>query len=396
MAINVPSDTIALSTFESAILRDRHRTEKLMDRRRFVKAAGLAGVAGVAGACGKQSPGAADCLTGSNGAEQRFEWKMVTSWPRDFPALGTGASRLAENIGKLSNGRLTIKVYGANELVPPFEVFDAVERGTVEMGHAASYYWKGKIPSSQIFAGVPFGMTAQELNGWLYYGGGLELWREAYAPYGVIPFPVGNSGVQMGGWFNQEINSLDDLQGLVMRIPGLGGEVLRRAGGTPMNTPGSEIFTALQTGTIDATEWIGPFNDLAFSLPKAARYYYYPGWHEPGTALEGIVNQEAYEALPSDLQQIIETACQAATMDMLSEFMARNGESLARIREGGTEVRPFPDDVLAELKKTTALVLAEIAAEDEMSGKAYGSFVDHFQTVRGWSEISERFYLNNR
>ena len=367
-----------------------------MDRRKFVKAAGMAGVAGAVGACRKQPPADAVCISDAGSTQALFEWKMVTSWPRDFPALGTGASRLAKVIGKLSNGRLTIKVYGGNELVPPFEVFDAVQRGTAEMGHAASYYWKGKVPSCQIFAGVPFGMTAQELNGWLYYGGGLELWREAYAPFGIIPFPVGNSGVQMGGWFNHEINSVADLRGLVMRIPGLGGEVLKRAGGTPVSTPGSEIFTALETGTIDATEWIGPFNDQAFGLQHAARYYYYPGWHEPGTALEGIVNREAYEALPPDLQQIIETACQAATLDMLSEFMARNGESLAHIRASGTDIRPFPDDVIAELKRITAEVLQELAATDEMSGKAYASFLAYFEKVKGWTEISERFFLNTR
>lgn len=364
-----------------------------MDRRKFVKATGLAGIAGLATACARREPGAADCEAG---AGARFEWKMVTAWPRDFPALGTGASRLAENIGRLSNGRLTIKVFGANELVPPLQVFDAVERGTAEMGHAASYYWKGKVPSSQIFCGVPFGMTAQELNGWLYYGGGLELWREAYAPSGVIPFPVGNSGVQMGGWFNREINSLQDLQGLKMRIPGLGGEVLRRAGGTPVGTPGPEIFTALQTGTIDATEWIGPLNDRAFGLPSAAKYYYYPGWHEPGTALEGLVNQEAFEALPADLQQVVATACQAACLDMLSEFMARNGQALAEIRAGGTELRAFPDDVIRELKRITVEVLSELAAKDAMSAKAYASFLEHFEQVRGWSELAERYYLNKR
>ena len=367
-----------------------------MDRRKFVKAAAIAGVAGTVGACRQQPALDAACMSDASTAQPLFEWKMVTAWPRDFPALGTGANRLAKTISKLSNGRLNIKVYGGNELVPPFEVFDAVERGTAEMGHAASYYWKGKIPASQIFAGVPFGMTAQELNGWMYYGGGLELWREAYAPFGVIPFPVGNSGVQMGGWFNHEINSVADLQGLVMRIPGLGAEVLKRAGGTPVSTPGAEIFTALQTGTIDATEWIGPFNDQAFGLPQAARYYYYPGWHEPGTALEGIVNREAFEALPPDLQQIIETACQAASLDMLSEFMARNGESLARIRAGGTLIRPFPDDVIDELKRISTEVLQELAAKDEMSGKAYASFLAYYKIVAGWSEISERFFLNHR
>lgn len=368
----------------------------IMDRRKFVKAAGLAGVAGVASACSKPSGGTTDCEAGDSGNGQKFEWKMVTTWPRNFPALGTNANRLAETIGKLSNGRLTVKVYGGNELVPPFEVFDAVARGTAEMGHGASYYWKGKIPSALIFAGLPFGMNAQELNGWLYYGGGLELWQEAYEPFGVIPFPVGNSGVQMGGWFNKEINSVADLQGLVMRIAGLGGEVLRRAGGTPQLTPGSEIFTALQTGTIDATEWIGPFNDQAFGLAKAAKYYYYPGWHEPGSALEGLVNQEAFEALPLDLQEVVRTACKAGALDMLSEFTARNGESLKQIKAGGTQVRPLPDDVLEELKQITQVVLEEMAAEDEMFAKAYGSFRRFYEQVSEWTEISERYYLNHR
>ncbi len=367
-----------------------------MDRRKFVKAAGLAGVAGLTAACSKQPTGVSDCDAGVTSEEERFEWKMVTTWPRDFPALGTNANRLAEMIGKLSNGRLTVKVYGGNELVPPFETFDAVRRGTAEMGHGASYYWKGKIPSSLIFAGLPFGMIAQELNGWLYYGGGLELWQEAYEPFGIIPFPVGNSGVQMGGWFNKEINSVDDLQGLVMRIAGLGGEVLRRAGGTPQLIPGAEIFTALQTGTIDATEWIGPFNDQAFGLPRAAKYYYYPGWHEPGSALEGLVNKQAFEALPSDLQEIIRTACKAGALDMLSEFTARNGEALTRIREGGTEIRAFPDDVLAELKRITGEVLEEMAIKDEMFNKAYTSFKNFYHQVSGWTEIAERYYLNHR
>jgi TRAP-type mannitol/chloroaromatic compound transport system substrate-binding protein len=366
-----------------------------MDRRKFVKTAGLAGVAGVAGACSKPEESPGDCSS-SGAIVQPIEWKMVTTWPRDFPALGTGANRLAEAIGKLSNGRLTVKVYGGNELVPPFEVFDAVERGTAEMGHGAPYYWVGKVPACQVFAGLPFGMTAQELNGWLFYGGGIELWQEAYAPFGIIPYPVGNSGTQMGGWFNKEINSVVDLQGLKMRIAGLGGEVLRRAGGITQLMPGSEIFTALQTGTIDATEWIGPFNDKAFGLARAAKYYYYPGWHEPGSALEGLINQEAYEALPEDLQQIVITACKAATIDMLSEFTARNGESLEQILESGVELRAFPEDVLAELKRITAIVLEELAGEDQMFNKAYSSFRDFYKQVKSWTAISEQYYLNHR
>ncbi|MCS6946690.1 MAG: TRAP transporter substrate-binding protein, partial [Steroidobacteraceae bacterium] len=238
-----------------------------------------------------------------------FKWKMITTWPPNFPALGTGAVRFAETVEKCSNGRLQIKVYGAGELVPALEVFDAVARGTAELGHAGAYYWKGKTEAASFFSAVPFGLTAAEMNAWLFYGGGLELWREVYEPFGVIGMPCGNSSCQMGGWFNREIRSIADLKGLKVRIPGLGGEVLARAGATTVTLAGGEIFTALQTGAIDAAEWIGPYNDLAFGLYKAAKYYYYPGWHEPGSTLECLINKKAFDSLPQDLQQIVLTAC---------------------------------------------------------------------------------------
>ena len=205
---------------------------------------------------------------------QVYQWKMITTWPKNLPGLGAAPERLADRLRVMSNGRLDIKVYGAGELVGALEVFDAVSQGTAQMGHGAAYYWRGKNPAAAMFATVPFGMNAQEMNGWLHYGGGMELWRELYAQFNLVPFAAGNSGVQMAGWFNKEINSIDDLQGLKMRIPGIGGEVLSRAGGVPVVLPGGEIFTALQTGVIDATEWVGPYNALAFSLHTAAKYYY--------------------------------------------------------------------------------------------------------------------------
>ena len=371
-----------------------------MDRRKFVKTAGIAGLAGTAGlitACGNQS-GTADCGDGSTArSEETFEWKMVTTWPRDFPGLGTGANYLAQIIGEMSGGRLTVKVYGGGELVPPFEVFDAVQRGTAEMGHGGAYYWKGKIPASAFFSGVPFAMTASELNGWYYYGGGMELYHEIYKPFGIIAYPIGNSGTQMGGWFNKEINSVDDLKGLKMRIPGFGGEVLKRIGGTPVNIPGAELFTALQNGTIDATEWVGPMNDLAFGLFRAAKYYYYPGWHEPGTALEATINAEAFNALPPDLQSIVVIACKAANMDMFAHFEARNGESLEKLLdEHAVELRPFPDDVLAELKGASLAVLEDQAAADEMSGKVWTSMKAYMEQVRPWTEIGSQYFVNRR
>ena len=262
-----------------------------------------------------------------------YSWKMVTTWPKNFPGLGTGAENLANLINKLSSGRIKIIVYGAGELVPAFEIFDAVSRGIAELGHGSAYYWKGKNESLQFFSTVPFGLTANEMNAWLYYGGGQELWQKAYSKFNLVPMAAGNTGIQMAGWFNKEINSLDDLKGLKMRIPGLGGEVLKRAGGTPVNLPGGELFTALKTGTIDATEWVNPYNDLAFGLHKAAKYYYYPGWHEPGTTLECFLNKEIFDSLPEDLQNIITGAAKIANLDMLSEYIARNNEALKILKD---------------------------------------------------------------
>ncbi|WCN11260.1 TRAP transporter substrate-binding protein [Marinomonas mediterranea] len=328
---------------------------------------------------------------------EKIEWKMVTTWPKNFPGLGTGAEYMAKNITEMSGGRLTVKVYAAGELVPPLEVFDAVSRGTAELGHGASYYWKGKVPAAQFFTAVPFGMTPQEINSWIYHGGGMALWEEIYEPFNLIPLTSGNSGVQMGGWFNKEINSLDDFQGLKMRIPGLGGEVLSKVGGTPINLPGGEIFTALQTGTIDATEFVGPYNDLAFGLYKAAKYYYYPGWHEPGSEMELLVNKKAFEALPKDLQAIVRAASRQATQDMLDEFTAKNNDALQTlVTEHNVDLRPFPKDVLKALKKASEETLNEVAASDEMSKKVYDSFKAFMSKVSAWHAVSERAYINAR
>ena len=366
-----------------------------MDRRKFVAAAGLAGATGLLSACGKQAGPQAEC--GNQPSSRSFEWKMVTSWPRDFPGLGTGANRLAESINQLSNGRLKIKVFGGNELVPSFEVFDAVRQGTAEMGHSATYYWKGKAPASQFFSGVPFGMTAQELHGWIYYGGGLELWQEVYAPHGLVPFLAGNSGPQMGGWFNREINSIADIQGLKMRMPGPGGEILKRAGGTPTNIPGAELFTALQTGTIDAAEWVGPYNDLAFGLFRAAKYYYYPGWQEPGSGLECMINEAAWDSLPADLQAIVRVACQAATLDSLSDFTYNNGIALKKlIDEHNVQLRRYPDEVLERLRTIGDEFMSELSTESELMGRIYASFQAYTEIVRPWTAISEQPLLNLR
>ena len=328
---------------------------------------------------------------------ETIHWKMVTTWPKNFPGLGTSAEELAKNITKMSNGRLEVKVYAAGELVPALEVFDAVSRGTAAMGHSTAYYWKGKAPAVQFFSSIPYGMTAQEFNAWLQYGGGLQLWEEVYAPFNIIPMVAGNMGAQMGGWFNKEINSLADFQGLKMRMPGLGGEVLKKVGAVTVNLPGSEIFTALQTGTIDATEWVGPYNDLAFGLYKAAKYYYYPGWQEPGSAVEALFNKDAFNALPADLQEIVRAATQQANVAMLSEFTARNDAALTTlVNDHNVILKEFPKDLLEALKVASNETLDEVAANDPMSQKVYDSFKNFLASVSQWHDISERAFINAR
>jgi TRAP-type mannitol/chloroaromatic compound transport system substrate-binding protein len=328
---------------------------------------------------------------------------MVTTWPPNFPGVGMGAVRFTRWLERASGGRLKVKVYAAGELVPAFEVFDAVSQGSAEMGHGAAYYWKGKTEASQYFTAIPFGMSAMEMNGWLKYGGGLELYRELYDQFDLVPFPAGNTGVQAGGWFRKEINSLADLEGLKMRIPGLGGEALRKAGGTPVTLPGSEIFTALQTGSIDATEWIGPYNDVAFGLHKARRsadeplYYYYPGWQEPGPVLECILNKGAWESLPDDLQAIVELACAALNDDLTAEYTARNAQALAELKkDSAVEIRRFPDDVLAGLREYTDQAVAEMIERDPSVRKIHDSFTSFRESVADWTAMSEKAMLDLR
>ena len=321
----------------------------------------------------------------------------MTTWPKNFPGLGTAPENFAKNVERMSNGRLKIKVFGAGQLVPAFEVFDAVSQGTAQIGHGASYYWKGKVPASVFYTAVPFGLNAQEMNAWLQYGGGLELWRELYAPFNLIPFAGGNTGVQMAGWFNREINSIADLKGLKMRIPGLGGEVFTRAGGTSINLPGGELYTSMQTGVIDATEWVGPYNDLAFGFHQVAKYYYYPGWQEPGPTLELIINKAAYESLPADLQAIVEVAAAAANQDMLNEYTARNNAALIELVEKhGVQVKKLPDDVLAEFKRLSAEVVEELASEDPLSRRIAESMKSFAIQAKAYHGISEEAYYNAR
>ncbi|MDX9767413.1 MAG: TRAP transporter substrate-binding protein DctP [Ectothiorhodospiraceae bacterium] len=371
-----------------------------MQRREFLNKAGRAGLGALAAGgllAGCKGEDKAAPATAAPAATATIEWKMVTAWPKNFPGLGTGAEFLARTIGEMSGGRLKVKVFGAGEIVPALEVFDAVSRGTAELGHGASYYWRGVSEAAQFFTTVPFGLTAQEQNAWLFNGGGMELWQETYTDLGVIPMPAGNTGAQMGGWFNREINSVDDLKGLKIRIPGLGGEVIRRAGGLPVNLPGGELFTSLQSGVVDAVEWVGPYNDLALGLYKAAKYYYAPSWQDPCGTIECLINRKAFETLPEDLQFILINACRVANEAILSEYIARNNEALhTLVTRHNVEVRRYPDEVLTHLRTLSRDVVDEVVARNPQAAKIHASYDAFRSQVVAWHAISELAYMNGR
>jgi len=359
----------------------------MMDRRKFVKTLAVSSL--VAGATGAHISTAE--------AKRKIKWKMVTTWPKNFPGLGSGANHLAKLINEMSGGRMKVKVYGAGEMVPAFEVFDAVSKGTAQMGHASAMYWKGKSPTAQFFSGLPFGFSGQEMDAWLYHGGGMQLWQDLYADFGLVPSAAGNTGVQMAGWFNQQINSLSDLKGLKMRIPGIGGEVLEKAGGTSVNIPGGEVYTSLKSGAIDALEWIGPYNDMAFGFHKIAKYYYYPGWQEPGTTLECMINKKALEDLPKDLQNIVQMACRSANADMAAEFTARNASSLQVLKtKHKVNIKRLPDDVLKQLRLFAEDIVQDTASKNPMAKKVNASFNKFRKQAMAWHDVSELAYFNAR
>ncbi|MCZ4282256.1 TRAP transporter substrate-binding protein [Kiloniella laminariae] len=330
-------------------------------------------------------------------ADEKIVWKMAMSWPRNVPGVGVNAQRLAEMITTMSGGRLTIELFAAGELVPPFEVFDAVSNNVAQMGHATPYYWQGKNQAFHFFTGVPFGLTAAEHSGWLYFGGGQELWQRAYEPFGVLPFYAGSSGPQAGGWFRKEINSLADLQGIKMRIAGLGGEAMRRLGVNVVLLPPGEIFPAMQAGTVDAAEWVGPWNDLAFGLYKVAKYYYMPAFHEIGPALEAIVNKEAYAALPEDLQELVKRAVMASATESYADFTYGNVKSFAPLlAKEGVELRTFPNEVMQALYKASEETLLEISQTSALAEEIYKSFMTYRQEADGYARHADLAALNMR
>lgn len=326
-----------------------------------------------------------------------FKWKMVTTWPPKFPVVDEAITRMIKNIETMSQGRLKIEHHPGGTLIPPMETFEAVRGGMAEMGSSCSYYWGGKVPEAPIFTTAPYGMTVQEGTSWIYNGGGLQLWHELYAPFNIVPFPMINTGVQMGGWFNKEIKGLADLKGLKMRIPGLGGKVMAKAGVNVVLLPPSEIFVSLERGVIDAADWIAPYHDKRIGLHQAAKYYYYPGWHEPNTVGELLINKKAWESIPEDLKIIIQCAAADCYIWSLGEFDSLNGDALKELVEKhNIKVMKFPDDVLAQLKKLSMEVMEEEAAKSPKMKKIYDSFKDFKARSSQWTHISTEAFMEAR
>lgn len=339
---------------------------------------------------------AAVLISPAQAAEKTYKLKLAETWPTNFGVFSEPARRMADLANKMSNGRLEISIDTANKHKSAFGVFDMVRAGQYDMGHSASYYWKGKVPNTLYFTTMPFGMTATEQYGWFYYGGGMELMQKVYEPFNLLSFPGGNTGVQMGGWFQKEINTVEDLQGLKMRIPGFAGEVLAKLGANPTNIPPGELYTSLERRTIDALEWVGPSMDLRMGFHKIAPYYY-TGWHEPATELQFLVNKRTFDKLPADLQEILTTAMRVAAYDMTIQSHHESGVNWATMKAEfpNVQVKQFPPEVIQALSNANDELLAEHAANDELAKEILDSQAEYMGVVRQWTDIADRAYLNS-
>lgn len=320
----------------------------------------------------------------------RIDWQMATSWPASLDTILGGATTFAERVSSMSGGRFTITPRSAGEIAPPLEVLNVVSQGAVPCGHTASYYYVGRSPVMGFGASLPFGFTPQQQNAWLYEGGGLERLQEFYASkFNVIQFPAGNTGAQMGGWFRREIASLRDLTGLKMRIPGLGGQVMSKLGVTVQTLPGGEIFQALQTGAIDAAEWVGPYDDEKLGINKVAQFYYYPGWWEPGSTLEVQINLNEWNQLPQVYQDIVRTAAFEANLEMLSRYETRNNEALQRLIDSGTELREYSDEIMNAAYEATFALYDDFASQDADFKAIYEEWTAFRDRIYSWNQLNQ-------
>jgi len=333
---------------------------------------------------------------GSAPAGQTYRLRLAETWGPNYPIFGDATKALAAMVDAMSDGRLKITIDSSNKHKAPLGVFDMVKAGQYDIGHSASYYWKGKDPNTLYFTAMPFGMTAPEQSAWFYYGGGMQLMEKVYARHGLLSFPGGNTGGQMGGWFRKEIKSVDDLQGLKMRIPGFAGEILAKLGAKPTNVAPGELYTALERNTIDAVEWIGPSLDLRMGFHKIAPYYY-TGWHEPGAALQFMINKRSWDKLPADLQEILRVAMRAVDADMYARAYHDSALNWATMLQEYPEIqlRTFPKDVMAAMRKANDDLLAEFAAADPLAREIIDAQADYLAKVRAWTAISDQAYLNS-
>ena len=356
-------------------------------KRRDVLKTGVAAALGTAGAA----------ISAPAIAKNRIEVTMVSTWPRDFPGLGTGAQRFAKRLTDMTDGRIKVNYFAAGERVKAFDSLDEVASGNAQMYHGADYYWKGKHPGWAYYSAVPFGLTNNEFNAWYHFGGGEALHDELAGEFGVKGLLCGNTGVQMGGWFRKEINSADDFKGLKMRMPGLGGDVLAKLGASPVSLPGGQIYENLVSGAIDATEWVGPWNDYFMKFYEAAKYYYYPGYHEPGTALVVGINRKFWDSLSKSDQMLVRAAAEQENSTMMAEYNAKNGEHLAKlINEQGVKLRKFSDDTYDSFGEASEEVFAEVREHSALAKRIHDSFLKARKEVGDWANISDVEYIRQR
>jgi TRAP-type mannitol/chloroaromatic compound transport system substrate-binding protein len=368
-----------------------------MNRRDLIIGGAVGVAAGVAGTTLLNQSNKKSELAAPSVNKERIEVAMVSTWPKDFPGLGTGAQRFAQSVTDTTDGRIQVTYYAAGERVGAFDSFDEVASGNAQMYHGADYYWKGKHPGWAYFTAVPFGLTYTEIDAWMKWMGGQELHDELAGSFGLKCIPCGNTGVQWGGWFNKEINSADDIKGLKMRIPGLGGDVMAKLGASPVSLPGGQIYENLVSGAIDATEWVGPWNDEAMKFYEAAKYYYYPGMHEPGSQLSIGMNASFWSGLSESDQMMIKHLAYSENANMMAEYNAKNGAALVRLQqEQGVEVKAFNDEVYAAFGRGANEVFAEVVEHSDLARRIHESLLNARTTVGDYLMLNDVDYINKR
>ncbi len=358
-----------------------------MERRTFLKKAGI----GTAAAAASLTVAAPAVIASS----KKIKWQATSFWNPKVKIMFDGVKQFCENVKQMSDGQLEIKLYGGGELVPPPGAFDAVSKGTVQMGTGSPYFWAGKSTAFNWFGSIPFGMNAQSINAWFYEGNGQALMNELYDQFDLVPRIIGNSGMQMGGWYRKKINSLEDFDGLKMRIGSIAGKVLSNVGVTTVFVPPAEIFPSLERGVVDAAEFVGPVHDILLGLYKVAKYYYTPGWHEQGPVLDIFFNKKAYNDLPPHLQKILDIAAADINVRTLAAFDAQSGAALdTLVNEHGVDVQVYPEDVMKKLKEISKDVIEEEAKKDPFAQKVHQDYMAFKAKTAVWGKMSEKVYWN--